>query len=191
MGLLCRDLPPCHDALSIGLRHISQLSSLRHLKLTGCHVVGKQMFEDRTPVATWPSLTSLQLQMSITTPDGRRYFNGDSWSAKIGPGYAEDDLSTSLPLNESAATFDSADLDMSDFAPEHAWLRESGMIPYCSFRLKSDSAMFDPFMTSVVRAVARMPMLRHIEICMSDSSRPGRCRPQLLRPRTAREGGYT
>jgi len=155
------------DDLSNAFRHLSQLPSLRRLRLTGCHIVGKQMFEDRDPAATWPSLTDLQLHMSITTPDGRWYFTGDVWSAEMAPDDLEDDP------DESAATFDSADSDMSDFAPAHTWEKENGNTPYCSFRLKPDGGTFDPFMTAKVRAVAHMPVLRRLELCLSNSSRSG------------------
>ena len=110
--------------------------------------MGRQLFEDRGPTATWPSLTDLQLHMSITTPDGRWYFTGDVWSAEMAPDDLEDGP------DESAATFDSADSDTSDFALAHAWDKENGITPYCSFRLKPDNATFDPFMTAMVRAVA-------------------------------------
>ena len=70
------------DQLSVAFRHISQLPWLRRLCLTGCHVVGSEMFEDPDSsiadnVSTWPTLTYLELGISMITPDGQWYFSGD------------------------------------------------------------------------------------------------------------------
>ncbi|KAK4041055.1 hypothetical protein C8A01DRAFT_34899 [Parachaetomium inaequale] len=159
------------DDLSIALRRISQLPSLRSLKLTGSHTIGAQLFEDQNVspdhgAPTWPSLTNLEIWASVTTPDGRWYFTGDPSSAEFIDQQQDDS-------DESVAAFDSADADTSDFAPDFAWEREDGMVPWRVFRTTPDCAIFVPFMVSMLRAVARMPVLRHLTFCMQLESRIG------------------
>lgn len=161
------------DDVSIALRRISQLPSLQRLSLLGCHTVSAQLFEDdhddastsNCGASTWPSLTHLALEMSVTTPDGRWYFTGDESNAE----YAEEDVYDSDELDESPAAFDSADSDTSDYAPADNWAKEEGMSG-CFFRTAPDPVILVPFLISMVRAVIRMPVLRRLEVSMSNLS---------------------
>jgi hypothetical protein len=160
------------DGLSIALRRISQLPGLQRLSLSGCHIVGPQMFEDQDASAdhgasTWPSLRVLEIEISITTPDGRWYFTGDPEKASSAE-YAV--YEHEYDSDESAAAFDSADSDTPDYAPEHGWEREDGMAPWCEFRSAPDSETLVPFMVSMVHAVARMPVLRRLEFSTSNAA---------------------
>jgi hypothetical protein len=158
------------DPLSVAFRQLSRLPSLRDLELTGCHVLGSEMFEDpessaANPAPMWPALTHLKLCMSATTPDGRWYFAGDAPSA-------EHDGSTDSPTSEPTHS-DTSDADL---APGHAWVRvrDDANNMFCRFRSTPDSTALTPFVLSMARAVARMPVLRRLELAVGwDETRPG------------------
>ena len=147
------------DQLSVAFRHISQLPWLRRLCLTGCHVVGSEMFEDPDSsiadnVSTWPTLTYLELGISMTTPDGQWYF------------------SEAVSATDTGYYYGDYDSDTSEAPWENIWGIDVSKTPSCRFRSAPDNATFTPFIISMVRAVARMPVLRRLKF-KSDSWRPG------------------
>ena len=136
------------DHLSVTFRHLSQLPCLRRLCLTGWHVVDSEMFEDPdSPIdgtaSTWPTPMYLTLGISMITPNGRWYFSGDA-SAADTDSYEEYDSDTEV-------------------AWEDIWGIDDSKAPYCKFRSAPDSTTFTPLIISMVRAVARMPVLRKLE----------------------------
>jgi hypothetical protein len=71
------------DLLSMGLRRLSQLPHLQHLIITGRIIVSPAVFA-LIPSATvhgdlplWPSLVTMDVEMSLTTPDGKWHFAGN------------------------------------------------------------------------------------------------------------------
>jgi hypothetical protein len=149
------------DQLSIAMRRISQLPSLRHLKLLDCHTVSEELFgtpaENSNHLETWPSLRTFEVNMALTTPDGRWYFTGR-------PEDGEEYSDRSDASDEEYSTFDSADSDTSDWAPERAWDRENGMLGGRVFRYTPDNAILVPLLISMTRAVTHMPSLRELQL---------------------------
>ncbi|KAK4442273.1 hypothetical protein QBC34DRAFT_29438 [Podospora aff. communis PSN243] len=149
------------DPLSIAMRRISQLPSLLHLKLLDCHTVSEELFgttaENRSDIGTWPSLRTFEVNMALTTPDGRWYITGR-------PEDGEEYSDRSDTSGEEHSTFDSADSDTSDWAPERAWDRENGMLGGRVFRYTPDNTTLVPLLASMARAVTHMPSLRELEL---------------------------
>ncbi|PGH11429.1 hypothetical protein AJ80_07107 [Polytolypa hystricis UAMH7299] len=155
------------DLLSMGVRRISQLPKLQHLILRGCHILSSAAFSlsptgdkpDNSPL--WPSLTTLRMELSATTPDGRWYFTGDPDSAEPTQERMED-------LSESECDYNSSDSDKSHFCPDIAWEKLDGDKPMCSFRHQIDPDTFNTFFLAMVRSVRHMPRIRQLEFDMGN-----------------------
>ncbi|KAK3986396.1 hypothetical protein QBC44DRAFT_373195 [Cladorrhinum sp. PSN332] len=149
------------DTLSVALRRVSQLPSLRKLELEGSHILTPEIFDDMEgrDSGAWPSLEILWIyMMSTTTPDGGWYVTGDPNSEE--PGSEDGDSSD----YEAESVINSDDSDVSDFAPERKWERRDGMSPAHEFRALPNEEKFVPFMLAMTKAIARMPKIRNVEV---------------------------
>ena len=151
------------DELSAALRGLSRLPSLRSLELTGCHILGREMFQDPDPSATdpvpeWPALMYLTLRLSGTTPEGRWYFSGDA-SSLAQPPWSDSPESEWVDTDPSDSHSDQG----------HPWIDDDGTDWYRKFRSTPDSTTLTPLILSMTRAVARMPVLRRLELVVGSA----------------------
>ncbi|KAK1633487.1 hypothetical protein BDP81DRAFT_433868 [Colletotrichum phormii] len=148
------------NILSLGVRRLCQISTLRRLHLETLWILSPAAFGSlqNQPEIHCPSLEYLYVDCSTTTPDGRYLLTGDQTKALA------DDGGYGLEHEEKIAAFDSDDSDTSGFLPDFEWSRQSGQFPGRWFRCTPESKTFTPLATSFVAAVDRMPSLRRMDI---------------------------
>lgn len=66
-----------HDRLSVAIRRICQLPTMRHVRLTGECILSDQIFGGAADDSVWPSLETIEIGMASMTPDGRWYCTGN------------------------------------------------------------------------------------------------------------------
>ncbi|OHE94155.1 hypothetical protein CORC01_10493 [Colletotrichum orchidophilum] len=148
------------DTLSLGVRRLCQVPSLRRLHLEKLWILSPAAFgsQPTLPEIHCPSLEYLYVDCSATTPDGHYLLTGDPSKALA------DDSGYGLEHDEEIAAFDSDDSDTSDFQPDFEWSKSSGEFPGRWFRYTPEPDAFSPLATSFVSAVDKMPSLRRMDI---------------------------
>lgn len=148
------------DTLSLGVRRLCQLPTLRRLHLETLWILSPVAFGslENQPDIHCPSLEYLYVDCSTTTPGGKYLLTGDQSKALA------DDGGYGLEHDEQVAIFDSDDSDTSDFQPDFEWSRQSGEFPGRWFRYTPEPETFAPLVTSFVGAVDRMQSLRRMDV---------------------------
>lgn len=101
------------DDLSIALRRVAQLPTMKTLKLTGTFILSKEFFNSTrsgSKASEWPSLEVLSLQLSSMAPNGSWYYTGDPDSAD-----SDDDHRYGYDSEEEEEFIDSADSEKEDW----------------------------------------------------------------------------
>ncbi|KAK4222694.1 hypothetical protein QBC38DRAFT_72476 [Podospora fimiseda] len=149
------------DRLSVAIRKISQLPALKELILQGQHIISSELFEDRDgkDSGTWPSLTSIELSMSLISPDGHWAIAGNPDSQE--PLSEEEEDESDVGDDESQIA--SEDSNTSDYVSEAKWRRENGEFPQHFFRGQPVDSVLEPVMAAMARATTRMPKLEFIK----------------------------
>ncbi len=148
------------DPLSLALRHLGDLSSLTRLLLTGCHSISAIMFSKSSDkLLRWPALREFYLEASTISPSGQWYFTGD-------PSSQEPSEDAHESLSDEHCSFDSADSDRSDFAPQYQWERDDGLKISHRYRTTPDNEKISPLIVAMVQAVQDMQKLEKFEFVM-------------------------
>ncbi|KAF9873010.1 hypothetical protein CkaCkLH20_09520 [Colletotrichum karsti] len=147
------------DKLSLGVRRLCRLPTLRRLHLESLWILSPVAFGPSFSPETQPSsLEYLYVDCATTTPDGRYLLMGNPERAMM------DDGGYSHTSDESMAAFDSDDSDTSDWQPDFEWAKQAGEFPGRWFRLTPDPETFVPLARSFAEAVACMPSLRRMDV---------------------------
>lgn len=152
------------DDLSLAVRRICQLTTLRTLELKGTWILSAEAFGQihNLPDLFCPSLETLMIECSATSPGGEWLITGNETEAQD-----EDYISDS----SSHAAFNSNNSDTSDFPPQYRWDIEAGEIPDVIFRTTPDPNTFVPLISSFANAVmSHMPKLESMEIMFGSST---------------------
>ncbi|WYZ40816.1 hypothetical protein EsH8_IV_001157 [Colletotrichum jinshuiense] len=149
-----------NDRLSLGVRRICQLPTIRRLHLETLWILSPAAFGplSKLPDIKCPSLEYLYIDCAVTTPEGKYLLTGDPDKAMA------DDGGYGFDHNESSAAFDSEDSDTSDFQPDFEWSKQAGDFPGQWFRYVPNPETFIPLARSIAGAVANMPSLRRMDI---------------------------
>ncbi|KAL0932124.1 uncharacterized protein CTRU02_213077 [Colletotrichum truncatum] len=148
------------DRLSLGVRRLCQLPTLKRLQLECLWVLSPAAIgsQPNLPDIQCPSLEYLYIDCAVTTPDGKYLLTGNLEKAMM------DDGGYAKTSDEFMAAFDSDDSDTSDFQPDFEWAKQAGEFPGRWFRLTPDSETFVPLARSFAGAVVKMPSLRRMDI---------------------------
>ncbi|KAK1762484.1 hypothetical protein QBC33DRAFT_551683 [Phialemonium atrogriseum] len=142
------------DDLSLGIRRVSQLSTLVTLNLNGKWIISPQAFG-----AFGPLVASVFISVSSTTPDGKWLLDydpsdleedeedeDDAYSESWDSAEAEDDVLLDL---------DSENSDVEDRLPEKAEAMANLDLPSKEVRFNPNSELFTPLLVSIANAVAK------------------------------------
>lgn len=147
------------DALSVGVRRVLQLPTLKKLRLGSRWVLTPATFS--SPLRC-PSLRELRVDLAMTTADGKWLYTGVFDNLPVPEDYYGSEEDTD-------AEFDSEDSDASDFYPVIRTREAEGDIPELAFRVTPDNATFVPLISSIAAAVAGMPELRRLQVVLGGS----------------------
>ncbi|KAK6851400.1 F-box domain cyclin-containing protein [Apiospora arundinis] len=155
------------DDLSLAVRRICQLPSLRKLHLDGLWILTPVTFgaHPSLPTLYCPSLEHLIIDCARTTPDGEWMLTGDP---ELGIG--DDRYDGNCTVEDDPAAFDSDDSDTSDYAPEFEWEWEDGEIPGIWYRFRPETA-YEALLQSFVDGAGCMPCLHIFDIHIGRNSR--------------------
>ncbi|WEW59215.1 hypothetical protein PRK78_004684 [Emydomyces testavorans] len=179
-----RELGSSVDSLNNALRGLSQSAPLTELILDGLWLVSPALFWPPDNAAGlskdtphWPTLKYLEVEASITTPDGHSYYTGDPSSETIN----EDELFTGSdaedePEDDPDDSDDSTNSDTADWFNDRREAILNGDAPTYPWRKDLDPTYFDPLLAAMARAVLRMPALRLARLKMVWNSTVLDCR---------------
>ncbi|KAK2767036.1 hypothetical protein FQN54_006354 [Arachnomyces sp. PD_36] len=159
-----------NDSLSVSLHKLSQAPELEYLFLGGHEesnmVLSPSVFwpEDSSSTPLWPSLQTVHVNISNTTPSGSWYFTGDEEDMERplsrDPSTTSPTAASETELSENSETY------FADTYHHHHAAVSRGDYPELHFRTRLDSTMFNPLLKSIAKAVLRMPVLKRFNFAM-------------------------
>ncbi|KAH8598589.1 hypothetical protein B0O99DRAFT_738800 [Bisporella sp. PMI_857] len=133
------------DDLSIALRKVAQLPTIKTLKLTGSFILSNEFF----------NITSSD--SDTMTPSGGWYYTGD-------PDSTEPNNERSYDSEDEEEVIDSADSDAEDYPAVWEWVKLNGEQPNHLWRNRPDPEVYNPFLLEAILSVSRMPSLRNLTL---------------------------
>ncbi|BCS29754.1 uncharacterized protein APUU_80057S [Aspergillus puulaauensis] len=151
---------PNGDVLSHTIRKLAQ-RSLQVLIMGGSCVISPALWSTGQGVTEFPYLTELDVDMTITTYDGRWYYTGDPAATAPTELDPMDEFEMAADVESESESTNPEMYDREIDEVRAAFF--NGNIPYL-WRQNPDPEMYNPLVRSLVEATLGMPQLKYLSV---------------------------